>query len=109
MDAPRGARSRTAPSARTTSEAARAAKRRGRMTKKRRPKGALPTPPTKKTSTPTTSSPAALRWADPPRATPHATGILGVLAAHVRALARAVLANMRALDAELARVLGATL
>ena len=46
--------------------------------------------------------------ADPPRATPHATGILGVLAAHVCALARAVLANMRALDAELARVLGAT-
>ena len=45
--------------------------------------------------------------ADPPRATPHATGILGVLAAHVCALARAVLANMRALDAELARVLGA--
>ena len=46
--------------------------------------------------------------ADPPRATPHATGILGVLAAHVCALTRAVLANMRALDAELARVLGAT-
>jgi hypothetical protein len=42
-----------------------------------------------------------------PRATPHASScILGVLAAHVCALARAVLANMRALDAELARVLG---
>ena len=44
----------------------------------------------------------------PPRATPHATGVLGVLAAHVCALARAVLANMRALDAELALVAGAT-
>ena len=44
----------------------------------------------------------------PPRATPHATGILCVLAAHVCALARAVLANMRALDAELALVAGAT-
>ena len=44
----------------------------------------------------------------PPRGARSAPGILGVLAAHVCALARAVLANMRALDAELALVAGAT-